>query len=385
VKDEAMPLQDLTPQLRTRLSRVERLVGWFIALATLLMLVGLAYYVYHTGQRKGWFVSKAPFFVYLRSGAGLKVGDVVKLMGFDAGEIIRITAAPPYTYDDEGKMLDVYVEFLVRDPYIGYVWSDSAVKVKAAGLLGARFLEVTKGGTSGSTNKTPATYKQDKTGQITEMLVDAKTSAYTNFTRGKLYWLPVDEPPELTAQMDEVIRTAKGALPGILDLTNRLSLILSNANSVAEHLDQLLIGSTPIVTNLNAATTNLNLLTAYLRETRGALGEWLLPTNIQDQLVLLLPNVNSTVTNVNTNLVVVMSNLNANLENLAGITSNLNAQVQANTNLVTSVNRAIIRADELMQGLKRHWLLRSAFKEKPTNQPPAKPVRLAPPRDVFGR
>ena len=27
--------------------------------------------------------------------------------------------------------------------------------------------------------------------------------------------------------------------------------------------------------------------------------------------------------------------------------------------------------DELVQGLKRHWLLRSAFKTKPTNAPPA--------------
>ena len=29
-----MPIQDLTPQLRTRLSRVERAVGWFVIIAT---------------------------------------------------------------------------------------------------------------------------------------------------------------------------------------------------------------------------------------------------------------------------------------------------------------------------------------------------------------
>ena len=40
-----MPVQDLTPQLRTRLSRLERWVGIFVTLATLLVLVGLGFYI----------------------------------------------------------------------------------------------------------------------------------------------------------------------------------------------------------------------------------------------------------------------------------------------------------------------------------------------------
>ena len=61
--------------------------------------------------------------------------------------------------------------------------------------------------------------------------------------------------------------------------------------------------------------------------------------------------------------------LDETLINLADLTSNLNAQVQMNTNLVSNVNSAIISADTLMQGLKRHWLLRSAFKEKKPKEP----------------
>ena len=56
-----MALQDLTPQLRTRLSRMERAVGWFVFLATALLLFGFGYYIYHTAERKGWFKIKAPF------------------------------------------------------------------------------------------------------------------------------------------------------------------------------------------------------------------------------------------------------------------------------------------------------------------------------------
>ena len=136
-----MAVQDLTPQLRTRLSRLEKVVGWFVTLATLLLLGGLAYYIHHMAERKGWFRTKAPYFTYLESGAGIKPGDKVLMMGFDIGEISTVTA------EDPGKDENVYVEFQIFDPYIGYVWDDSIIRVKSAGFLGARYLEVTKGGT----------------------------------------------------------------------------------------------------------------------------------------------------------------------------------------------------------------------------------------------
>ena len=68
--DMIMPVQDLTPQLRTRLSRVERAVGIFVSVATLLLLAGVGYYVYHTGQHKGWWTFKARYHTFVESGAG---------------------------------------------------------------------------------------------------------------------------------------------------------------------------------------------------------------------------------------------------------------------------------------------------------------------------
>ena len=60
--------------------------------ATVLLLVGLAYYLYHLAERKGWFLVKAPYFTYLESGAGIRPGDAVRLMGFDVGKITHVTA-----------------------------------------------------------------------------------------------------------------------------------------------------------------------------------------------------------------------------------------------------------------------------------------------------
>jgi len=48
--------------------------------------------------------------------------------------------------------------------------------------------------------------------------------------------------------------------------------------------------------------------------------------------------------------------------------------VQANTNLLGGISKTVMDADDLVQGLKRHWLLRSAFKSEnaaaKTNAPP---------------
>lgn len=371
-----MALQDLTPQLRTRLSRLEWLVGLFIALATLLMLTGFGFYLHQMAVRKGWMLVKAPYFTYLRSGAGLKVGDPVKLMGFDVGEITQITA------EDPNSQFDVYVEFVIRFPYYGYLWNDSVVKVKSAGLLGSRYLEVTKGGTSGTTNKLYASYRYDpNTGRLLQTYT-GRDGLYTNYVRGTKwdkYYLPADEPEELSGQLDQVVQTAKAALPNLLALTNRLEQVLTQATAAAARAEELLAAAQPLV-------TNLTVISAHLREPRGSLGEWAIPTNVAAQLTQTLASAHATleaartiVTNTDQRLERVVSNLVESLENLAGITSNLHAQVEANTNLVTSVNRAIIDADDFIQGLKRHWLLRSAFRSQPTNVPTAKPPRPARP------
>src|SRR5262249_21193018 len=104
------------------------------------------------------------------------------------------------------------------------------------------------------------------------------------------------------------------------------------------------------------------------------LGEWLLPTNLNTRLDKMLGNADLTMTSAQTNLATLAQNLQNSLNNLASLTSNLNNQVEANTNILSGISRAIVDTDNFVQGLKRHWLLRSAFKEKQTNAPPAVPA-----------
>jgi len=413
-----MALQDLTPQLRTRLSRMERAVGWFVVLAVVLLAVGFIYYVYDTAERKGWFKTKAPYFTFTERATGLKVGDPVQLMGFNVGEITRIEGQKPY------DQYNVYVEFSIQAPYYGYLWtSGSRVKVNAAGLLDQRVLEVTKGtsgyptyifyplrevsmaearglaaspawklgqevadatltnllaraltpltnlaaiAASGCTNLVVVDTSQER--KFMTGIWNDKQGAYEPYVRGRTpYWLVSDESPPVTERLEELVGQIELALPNILGLTNQLARILSNSTELTSNLNVVALTARPAVSNLAAATAELN--------RPGALGEWLLPTNLNRQLETTLGSANATLATANTNLAVLAENLNRSLENLADITSNLNNQVAANTNLVRAVSDTIIHADQFIQGLKHHWLLRSAFKNEKTGpSPPASPL-----------
>jgi len=121
----------------------------------------------------------------------------------------------------------------------------------------------------------------------------------------------------------------------------------------------------------------------------GALGDWLLPTNINRRLESALGNAdaalasaNTALAGANTNLTSLAENLGRSLDNLANLTSNLNSQVQANTNILSEISRAIADTDSFVQGLKHHWLFRSAFRTRHTNAPPEVPVKpLRSPKD----
>jgi ABC-type transporter Mla subunit MlaD len=417
-----MALQDLTPQLRTRLSRMERAVGWFVFLATALLLFGFGYYIYHTAERKGWFKIKAPFFTFVQSSEGLNIKDPVVMMGFQVGEITDIHAMPP------GDRHNVRVEFEITDPYFRYIQTaGSYLKVNSADFLGKRELEVTRG-TNGlgsyeivvtqpisvlslddakkAAAESPGHWQLaqevwDQNSNVVfhaydyvETVLDESNAAllaqctfesnsiyvydntekdknhivaswwrsrhhYQNFTPSSedAYLRAVETPP-LSDQVQAMVSQVQTALPNVLALTNKIAAVLDNAANATSNLNVTLVETQPML-------TNFGLISAQLREPGGPM-VWALGTNGNEQLQGTLTNLNSLLGHADTNIT-------ALLINLADITSNLNAQVQANSNMLSGISKTVMDSDDFVQGLKRHWLLRSAFKaENKTNAPPVK-------------
>lgn len=312
--------------------RIERWVGVFVLLAVLLLLAGFGYHLYHTAQRKGWLLPRAPYFTLLQSAEGLNIGDPITMMGFNIGEITHITAEPPAS-DNR-----VFIGFTIRQPYYGYIWTDSRVLITASGLLGGRRLEVTPGKVGG------ATVFEDNN-QITELWIHDHRVGIDKVKKG--VHLQPDEDAALTARAEKLLGQLEAALPNILAITNRLNTVLDNAGT-------LLTNSTALVANLNQTTTqlapvisNAAVITANLRDPHGSLGEWVLPVDLH--------------TNLNTSLVTLTAGLNDTLLNLAAITGNLNSQVQSNDQMLAGISRLVVDSDNLVQGLKKHWLLRGLF------------------------
>jgi len=410
-----MALQDLTPQLRTRLSRMERAVGWFVFLATALLLFGFGYYIYHTAERKGWFLIKAPFFTYVQSSSGLNVGDPVVMMGFPVGDITLIHAMPP------GDPHNVRVEFEITDPYFRYIWTGgSFLKVNSADFLGKRQLEVTRA-TNGyaivvtqpvsifsldeakkMVAESPGHWQlaQDVLGENSNLVFHAydrvesvfdesnaqllaqctfesnsiyvydntvnrdrivaswwgRKHRYQNFTpSSEDAYLHAVETPPISDQLQAMVTQVQSALPNILALTNQLAAVLSNSVVATSNLNADLAEARPLLTNFTGISDQLKV--------PGGVLTWALGTNGNEQVQGILTNTDSILANTDTNLTAI-------LIHLSDITSNLNMQVQENTNMLGIISKIVTDTDDFIQGLKHHWLLRSAFKKE--NQVPAK-------------
>src|SRR5258708_21855194 len=221
------------------------------------------------------------------------------------------------------------------------MWTDSVVRVTAIGLLGGRGLEITPG-VAGA----PTVYEQGDV--ISELLIGGHKVPFAQAPKG--VYLTAAEEPALSDRAQRLVGTIEHALPDVLGLTNQLYTVLTNTAQLTASANQLVVDVHPLLTNLTVITANL-------RDPHGSLGEWLIPTDLH--------------TSVNTNLVAIAASLNTTILNLAAITSNLNAQVESNDKILTRISSLVVDTDNLVQGLKKHWLLRGIFQKmnSQTNAP----------------
>jgi ABC-type transporter Mla subunit MlaD len=363
-----MALQDLTPQLRTRLRRVEKIVTLFVVLAALLLLAGFGYYLHDTGKRKGWFIPKCRYFTMLMTAEGLKAGDSIVLMGFNVGEIVKIETMPP----EAPKK--IFISFDVRKPYYGYIWTDSKLHIKS-NLLGGRKLELMPG-TNGM-----ATVKEHD-GRPHKVLVKGDYVLITDVPvdeRLKGLYIVADEEEAILDKAQKVIADVREAIPGIVAMTNKVNATLDNVVQITSNVNSTILDAKPILANVHVITANLTNRNGYL-------GDLLIPTNLNLRLAATLDSVTNTLDSVtaiaNTKIPEITANLNKILFDVSLITSNLNYQLESNDSLIGNVNDTVfetkdllIETKDLIRGLKRHWLLKSAF---PTPKLEAPPLLLEP-------
>jgi ABC-type transporter Mla subunit MlaD len=314
-----------------------------------------------TAERRGWFVNKVPYYCYVADATGMKAGDAVRLLGRDVGRITEIDTASSDPWFVTNNY-NVFVKFEIRSPYHGYILTDSRVRLVAADFFGSRFLEVTRGDQEiGSVTVVPNANVPFEDQQA----LNDKAPGYPDpLNRVRIrelnegIWLFTEQAPTVTQQAGHIVSTLANALP---TLTNQIAEVLARASETASNANLA-------ITRVQPTLVNVENLTARLLAEEGAIGRMLLTTNLQERVETALGSVDATLTNTTAllrtseqQLQEITRRIALALDNVTMITSNLSAQVNANSMVLGEVSSLVVTADDLLQGLKRHWLLRSAF------------------------
>jgi hypothetical protein len=337
-------------------------------------------------------------------------------MGFEAGQILKIKPMPVKWHEPTSN--NVYIEFEVFQDYFGYIWTEgSTVSFVDSGFLGKRELDISKG-TDGHATYINRGFRDDLTLEDAENLqplekwhfgqdildgtnivistgkpfsksaleqafgllgtnrlrgikADEVTShitavwnkqehGFVHFNGKNIYEMNRNEPQPLGDRLQAMVSQVQAALPSFLKLTNEIAGVLSNANQLTFNAAQLTSNLNVVSRDARLAVTNLSVITEHLKNPDGSLGQWLIPTNLNQRIDGTLLAAGGTLTNLDTNLMT----LNLTLANMGNITSNLNNQVQANTNILSNISSIVVHTDEFIQGLKRFWLFRSTFAPK---------------------
>src|SRR3990170_1641366 len=117
--------------------RWSRLKVGMVSIASLTLLAATIFLI--TGQT-GFFSETAMLHTYSSDAGGLKTGAVVRLAGVDVGNISQVSLSGR---SEPGEAVEITFE--VNSRFLPDIRSDSRVMLAAEGLLGERYINITKG------------------------------------------------------------------------------------------------------------------------------------------------------------------------------------------------------------------------------------------------
>lgn len=121
--------------------RIEVLVGFLVMSGVTAMLLSVIF----IGQQQGAFERRLPLSTEFRSVEGLQPGAPVNLAGIQVGSVQAVHFTP------DGR---VRVEMQVREGVFERIRTDSVARIKSAGLVGDKYIDITVG-TTGAESVSP--------------------------------------------------------------------------------------------------------------------------------------------------------------------------------------------------------------------------------------
>jgi phospholipid/cholesterol/gamma-HCH transport system substrate-binding protein len=302
---------------------VNELVGGFV----LLVLVLLVAAVVLAGRAQGWFepVNRIVLDFPSQGSLDLQVGSPVQILGATVGRVERIDV------DEEGFMSGTIT---VKGDFFQFIRTDSqAIVKKKFGIAGDAFIDITKG--DGPPLPPGAGLVARKDTDLNELL-------------------------------QELLEQVRASTVPLLESVQRA------VDEYAGLAADLRAAEGP----LQATLSNIEGITAKIDRGEGPVGALIGDPALTDAVRGLLASIEEAVAR----LQVILDDVRAASAELPSMARTVNQEVQDLPGTVLLTQEAIAEAERLIEGIQRHWLLRSYM---PTVEPTPLIPAHAVPRPAF--
>jgi phospholipid/cholesterol/gamma-HCH transport system substrate-binding protein len=260
---------------RKQLTWTELRVGLFVLVGLFVITVGIFYV---TGAQ--FLGPKYRLTTFLPTVSGLATGAPVRVDGVDVGNVETIKLVPRTQGQVPDKNRNIEVVMRIDKRFQSYILTDSTASLVTEGLLGNRYLNITRGITG-----VPLTEGKEVSG--TEEKAMMEVVERSSDLLGNLQALTVDAQ-ELVAG----VKQGKGNLGKLLTdekAYNNLNIFLAKANELVSNIQAgqgsigKLVASDEMYNKVGTAVDNVNAIMGDVRAQKGTIGKLLYDPTLYDQ------------------------------------------------------------------------------------------------------
>jgi len=270
---------------RKQLTWSELRVGLFVLVGLLILAAGIFYV---TGA--GFFGPKYRIKTYLPEVSGLSTGAPVRLDGVEVGNVDQIRLVPREPGKSPERMHNIEVGMRIDRKYQNDILTDSAASLVTEGLLGNRYVTITRGYTGVPLKEGQAVPGTEE--KAIKEVVERSADVLTN----------------LQALSDDVedlvhgVQRGRGTLGKLLtdeQAYNHLSSILTKGDQIVSNVQAgqgtvgKLIMTDDTSVKADKALDQINTILADLRAQKGTMGKLLYDPTLYDQAKEALTNGNA--------------------------------------------------------------------------------------------
>lgn len=275
---------------RKQLTWTELRVGLFVLVALFVLAVGIFYVT-----APGFIGPKYRLRTFLPEVSGLAAGAPVRIDGVEVGNVesIRLVPSTPGHLPEKNKNIEVVMR--VDRRFQNYVLSDSTASLVTEGLLGNRYVNITRGVTG-------ASLKEGQEVKGTEEKAIKEVVERSADLLGNLQALSTEAQDLLAG-----VKQGRGTLGKLLtdpQAYNHLNNILAKgdqmvADAQAGHgtIGKLMV-SEDLYNKVDSAVTDVKSITGDLRAQKGTLGKLLYDPSLYDEAKKALSSGNAMISDV---------------------------------------------------------------------------------------